>query len=559
MNKFLALLKFLLKNAFGISALRYKGSKNRIEYLKTTGILLLVVAGITPTIIFYAKLLWEGYDLLAPLGQQGAILNLGVVMVSTLVFFFGIFYVINQFYLAGDAQSLLALPLRGWQVLGARFSVVLCYEYLTELVFILPPVIIYGYKSAASPFYWFYALLGFFLIPLLPLGLATIPSVILMRFANLGRSKDVLKILGGLIAVGFAIGLQIVFQKLGPNTADPAFVQNLLTDRNGLMNLIGRVFPSARYLGLALVNADEVQGLMNMLEFAGLSLLAVIVAWAAGDRWYFQGLIGSAEITSKRKKLTRSDYRRLAAGSPALWSYSQKEIHLLIRTPIYFINCVLTNILVPALIILPFWLQAHSQRNSPLWEEIMTNPRITLIIMTAITGVSIFLTATNAITSTSISREGKDFLISKYIPLQYKKQIQAKLISGYVFSELGALLLLIAVNIMFTLNLKTNLIILAVILVAIIPSLEIGLIIDILRPKLDWDNEQKAVKQNLNVILSMLASILLGGGIIYAAIRFFHDLNSAAIFMFGVFACLALILNYWLVIRGPALYREIEG
>lgn len=559
MNKFCALLKFLLKNAFGISALRYKGSKNRIEYLRKTGVLLLVVAGITPTIIFYARLLWEGYDLLVPLGQQGAILNLGIILVSTLIFFFGIFYVINQFYLASDAQSLLALPLRGWQVLGARFSVVLCYEYLTELAFMLPPVIIYGYKSAASPLYWFYALLGFFLIPLLPLGLATIPSVILMRFANLGRSKDRLKILGGIVAIGLSIGLQIVFQKFGPKTSDPNFLQNLLTARNGLMNLISRVFPSARYLGLALVYADEAQGLINLLEFAGLSFLAVILAWAAGDRWYFQGLIGSAETSAIKKKLTSSDYSRLAAGSSALWSYSKKEICLLIRTPIYFINCVLTNILAPVLIILPFWLQAHSQGKSPLWENLMTNPKITLIIMAAITGVSIFLTATNAITSTSISREGKEFFISKYIPLPYRKHIQAKLMSGYIFSELGALLLLIAANIIFELNLKTNFVILAVILVAIIPTLEIGLAIDMVRPKLDWDNEQKAVKQNLNVLLSMLVSILLGGAIIYAAIRFFPSMDSAAICMFGLFSFLAVVLYLWLVTRGAALYREIEG
>ncbi len=559
MTKFLALLKILLRNTLGLSALRYKGGKNRIEYLKTIGIVLAIIVGITPTIALYTKLLWEGYDLLAPLGQEGAIINLGIVLVSTLIFFFGIFYVINLFYLAGDSQSLLALPLRGWQVLGARFTVVLCYEYLTELPFLLPPIIIYGLKSGASPLYWLYALLGFFLIPLLPLGVATIPSVILMRFANLGRSKDVLKILGGLIAIGLAIGLQIVFQKLGPSTTDPAFLQNLLTDRTGLMNLISRVFPSTRYLGLALVKAEEAAGLISLLKFTGLSLLAVILAWAAGERWYFQGLVGSGEITAKRKKLTTSDYRKLAAGSSALWSYSKKEIRLLIRTPIYFINCVLVNLLAPVLLILPFWLQAHNQGNAAPWEELLANPKALMIIMIAIVGVSIFLTATNGISSTSLSREGKEFFISKYIPLPYKKQIQAKLISGYVFSALGTLLLMIAANVALDLNIKTNLMVLGVSLIAIIPALEIGLLIDILRPKLDWDNEQKAVKQNLNVILSMLASILAGGGIIYAVIRFFQDMAWAAVFMLGVFGLLALVLYYWLVTRGVERYRKLES
>jgi ABC-2 type transport system permease protein len=559
MARFLALIKILLINTFGISALRYKASMNRLTYLKMLGLGLAIVVGIAPTIGFYSKLLWDGYDLLFPLGQEGAIITLGIVLVSTMIFFFGIFYIINLFYLAGDAQSLLALPLRGWQVLGARFTVVLCYEYFTELPFLLPPLIIFGLKSGASPLYWLYSLLGFLLIPLLPLGLATIPTVILMRFANLGRSKDLLKILGGLIAIVLAIGLQFLFQKLGPNAADPAFLQNLLTDPNGLMNLLSQAFPSNKYLALALVNADKATGLVSLLLFTSLSLLAVVLAWLVGDKLYFKGLVGSNETTARRKKLTDSDYKRLATGSPALLSYCKKEIRLLIRTPIYFINCVLTNILVPVLLIVPFWLQAHHENGPMPWDELLAKQGGLTILTTALVGIVIFLTATNAITATSLSREGKEFFISKYIPLDYKKQIQAKLFSGYIFSGLGAILLLTAANILLPLDIKINGTILGLSLVAIIPILETGLLIDILRPKLDWDNEQKAVKQNLNVILSMLASILMGGCVLYSVIRFFQDIAAAAAFMSGCFGLSAVALYYWLMTSGIELYRELEG
>jgi len=559
MIKFLALLKILLINTFGISALRSKASKNRLAYLKILGLGLAIVAGIAPTIGLYSKLLWEGYDLLAPIGQEGAIITLGMVLVSSMIFFFGIFYVINLFYLAGDAQSLLALPLRGWQVLGARFTVVLCYEYLTELPFLLPPIIVFGIKSSASPIYWIYSLFGFLLIPLLPLGLATIPTVILMRFANLGRRKDLFKILGGLIAIVLAVGLQFVFQKSGPNVMDPAFVQNLLTDPNGLMNLISRVFPSTQYLGLALVNADNATGFFNLLLFTGLSLLAVILAWEVGDKLYFKGLVGSSETNARRKKLTSSDYKRLVTGSPALLSYCIKELRLLIRTPIYFINCVLTNILIPVLLIIPFWLQSRNETGPMPWDGLLSNPEGSIIVVAAVVGIAVFLNATNAITATSLSREGKEFFISKYIPLSFQKQIQAKLISGYILGGLGTILLLIAANVLIPLNIAINGSILAVGLVAIIPTIETGLLIDIFHPKLDWDNEQKAVKQNLNVIWSMLASILIGGCIIYTVIRFFHTLAAAAAFMFGGFGLLAWVLYYWLMTRGVEYYQKLEG
>jgi ABC-2 type transport system permease protein len=193
------------------------------------------------------------------------------------------------------------------------------------------------------------------------------------------------------------------------------------------------------------------------------------------------------------------------------------------------------------------------------WNALLTKPGGPTMLMAGIIGIAMFLTATNAITATSLSREGKEFFISKYIPLAYKKQIQAKLLSGFIFSGLGSLLLLIAANIMVPLDLANNITILVVSLVAIIPIIETGLLIDILHPKLDWDNEQKAVKQNINVIWAMLSSILMGGGVLYSVIRFFQDLTTAAAFMLGCFGLLALVIYYWLMSRGIQLYRRLEG
>jgi ABC-2 type transport system permease protein len=60
--------------------------------------------------------------------------------------------------------------------------VVLCYEYLTELPFLLPPILVFGVKSGAPPLYWLYAGLGFLALPLVPLTLASLLSIVVMRF-----------------------------------------------------------------------------------------------------------------------------------------------------------------------------------------------------------------------------------------------------------------------------------------------------------------------------------------------------------------------------------------
>ncbi|MCX5780166.1 MAG: hypothetical protein NTV45_05000, partial [Firmicutes bacterium] len=358
MFKFWALLKILLINNFGISIYQLKAGIDRKADLKKLGMGVLIGVSIGPTLWLYTRLLIQGFDLLAQIGQAGAILTLGLVMVSSIVFFFGIFYVISLLYMAADAQNLLALPLSGWQVLGARFGVILGYEYLTALPFLLPPLLVFGIKSGAPPIYWFYALVGILFAPLLPLSLATIPTVVVMRFANLSRKKDLFKIVGGLVVIGLAIGYQFALQKSGPKIADPAYLQNLLTDPNGLMNLISRVFPSTRYLALALVNADKLAGIVNLLIFAGVSGLAVGAAWLVGEMLYFQGLVGSNETTTQRKILSQTDYQRESRRTSPLMAYALKEVRLLIRTPTYFMNAVMTNLFVPVLLLVPFMLQS---------------------------------------------------------------------------------------------------------------------------------------------------------------------------------------------------------
>lgn len=48
---------------------------------------------------------------------------------------------------------------------------------------------------------------------------------------------------------------------------------------------------------------------------------------------------------------------------------------------------------------------------------------------------------------------------------------------------------------------------------------EIGMIIDILRPLLIWDNPQRAMKQNLNVLIAMGVGVLAIGGLFLLTIN----------------------------------------
>lgn len=269
--------------------------------------------------------------------------------------------------------------------------------------------------------------------------------------------------------------------------------------------------------------------------------------------------MGSGETTARRKTLNDSDYKRMGTGRPALLAYWLKEVRLLLRNPTYFMNCVVINLLVPVLLAVPFLIQSRNQKGPMPWESLVDKPAGHIILMSAITGVVIFLAGSNAIAATSLSREGKEFYISKYIPLAYKIQVQAKLLSAYVFGILGAVLLIIAATVLMPLKVQFIGTLLGISLVAVMPVIEAGLLIDLARPKLEWENETQAFKQTLNVVLSMLFSVLLGGVILYTVIRFIHTPALAAGYMLLCFGAAALVLYYLLVTWGIKRYRQLEG
>jgi len=556
MFRFWALLKILLINYFGISLIQLKNPANRRDYLKKTGLGIIIMVALAPTIFLYIRMLIQGFDVLAPLGQEGSILSLGVVLVSALVFFFGVFYVVSFFYFAADAESLLALPLRAWQVLGARFCLLLCYEYLTALPFLLPPLIVYGVKAGVGPVYWIIAGLGFFLVPVLPLSLAAIPTIVVMRFANLSRRKDLFKIVGSLFVIALVIAYQFLFQNAAPNSMDPDFLRQLFTARTGLMNYMSRVFPSTRYLGLALVNWSSISGWLSLLTFIGISLLALVLAWVTGEKLYYKGLIGSSETTARHRALSQEDYKRLEQSTPAQLAYFMKEVRILLRTPTYFMNSVMTNLLAPVLVLLPFYIQSHNGVAMP-WNSLI-NPSGQGILMAIVIAIVLFIVGSNAMTATSISREGKEFYISRFIPLSYQGQINAKMFSAFVFGISGTILMVLASTLLIPFGPAWTAILIGVGMVGIIPIIEAGMLLDILRPKLEWENEQQAFKQNLNVMFSMLLSMLMAGLVIYFVVGYFHTALQATLFMLCFFTITAVLLYYLIMSWGIRRYQKLE-
>jgi len=130
-----------------------------------------------------------------------------------------------------------------------------------------------------------------------------------------------------------------------------------------------------------------------------------------------------------------------------------------------------------------------------------------MVVNFMLIGFFVFFGATSATTATSFSREGRASWLTRIIPVSPSDQIMGRTASALVVQSLGVVFTLIGVYYYLPLTLIS--IILTVILgmMGTLPILLFGLLIDMNRPLLEWDNPQKAVKNNMNVVITLFVGM----------------------------------------------------
>ncbi|HNW60780.1 MAG TPA: hypothetical protein PKI62_13955 [bacterium] len=511
MSRFLTLTWILLKSSYTPLA------SGRFARGKSVALLVLVCVSLLPLIGGLAMLVGNLYTPLAAVGQQGIILAFGCALTGLLIFIFGIFYVINTYYFAQDVEFLLPLPLRPGQILGAKFTVTLFFEYLTQLLILAPLLVTYGIKSGAGLSWYLIAAAVFLSLPVIPLVLASLLAMVLMSYSSVARHKDRFRIWAGGFGLAAALGLQYLMQKVMVNKKPEEIVRMLQEGKNSLADLGMRLFPGVKFAVYGLLQSGPAAGGLYLLIFLLLSALAVLMMMAAGRALYFRGAIGGSEIFAPRRALTGAELAETGRSNRPLRALMLKEIRLLVRTPAFFMNCVLINFIWPVMLL--FMGSSGDPKEIEGLRTLLSGglPANTLLLI--MLGASFFISGTSGASASGISREGSQFFVSKYLPVPATVLIQAKLAVAWLLSCTGLLLLLATVGIAFHMPAAILGAGMLLALPAMLLPVLAGLILDIHFPKLVWDNEYRAVKQNMNIMALMAISGLLGAGCIWLALK----------------------------------------
>ncbi len=485
----------------------------------------LAALGVVPMFYGIVLLIENVYFVLKPMGQERLLLSFGILAGQVLILLFGIYYVIAAFYFSRDLEFLIPLPLRPGEVMASKFAVIVINEYLTVAAIVLPVVITWGVMDRAGIDYWVNATLVYLALPVIPLAVVSLAVVTMMRFINISRKKDALILVGSLVLIGLSFALQLGLARSSGNGGPDASAEALaafFTSPNSLLYRFGAVFPPGIWATKAIAGGFGGEGLGNLALFLAVSAALFGGMIVVAERLFYRGLVGLGETTGKKRRLTRAEMsRRVSSGRRAFAAVFGREWKIMNRTPIFLLNGVLVSVFVPAIFVLMATIDAGGrgggagggQGGDPmaLVKAMMAaNPLVVIL------GTALFLTicgSINGTASSTFSREGAQFWISRVIPVAPREQAAAKFVHSYLVAMLGVVTASIVAAVFF--HLKPAHLAPAFILsmAAGVLLTAVGMMIDLARPLLDWTNPQKAIKQNLNVLLALLADV----GILTAA------------------------------------------
>lgn len=527
----LALFKALLNVNFGVSALKHQvRSRERVwEPLLILFGLLVGGSSIVFLVVFFAgNLIQTGLML----GQPELVLTMAHIAAAVMVFVFGIAFVMSTMYFANDIPMLMSWPLRPRQIVSAKVATVLINEYLTMAVILIPVYAVYAYYVPVSPWYYPTAIITFLLAPIIPLLVATLFTMVLMRAVGGTRRRDLLTMAGSLLAVVFYLAFQWVLQSSDMTEAQLAEV--LFERLHGVSELMAVGYPPGLWGMQSLAMAGMGSGWWALIKLIGVSVLLFIGLLAIGERIFIRAVQEGGE-TAKRRQ--RQGGLSLREGS-AIDAVARVERRLILRTPVYAMNGLIGFIIFPVLLFLPMYsdLEALDQ----LLSLGVLDPMVGALILAAWFALA---TATSSVLPTAFSREGAQHLwILKSQPLSGRDFFLGKLKGGLTMMLIGSLPG--AAILIYLLKLGPVSILLGFLLGGLLSTLisVLGLGVDMMRPMLNWTDPARAMKSNLNVLILfiLLAVIALIG---FFGIRLLLRMNASLTTMVvGAIAAVSVVL-----------------
>ena len=502
MNKVIKLTKIFLKNSFSNMDARMGISTKSKSKIIVYGLLFLYFAGL---IIFLGYNLLDG---LIAIHQETIFVGMILFMIFGLAIIQTIFSSINILYFTKDSEYLLPLPLKPYQIILARTNVMLIAEYLIIFLVGFIPLVMYGILTGAGIIYYLTMIFAVILLPILPVLLISMLVMFIMSFAKLTKNRNKFQLFAMLLILAIIMAISISTSGMKQDLTNEEMAQ-MVVQANGMIELVKGYIPTVDYLMEALTTNSLFTAIVEVLKTLGITILGFIIYMLIAQKIYFKGLVGNlfgGGASSSNKEINQKEYRN----SKLYKSYVGKEFKNMARNPVFLMQCLIPAILIPIIMVVVVFAGFNSdgmglEQITQMAQQMPTN---TFFIACIILGVIQFFTMFIYVSITAVSRDGENAVFMKYIPVSLYKQYIYKIIPNIIMNIVTILVTLGMAEYLLNLPVITLIALFVVAtIMGILQSIAM-IIVDLKRPKLNWDSEYAVAKQNLNLVFPVLLSMI---------------------------------------------------
>lgn len=509
----------------------------------------------------------EVIKFLKPRGLSEIFLNIYFLFMSILIMIQTVLVCTNVFYFSKDIENILPLPITPIELLLSKFITLISKIYISESIFGIIPIIIYGIYNNSNIFFYFYTLVILLIFPIFLSLFIIIIMMFIMKICKYIKNKDMFQIIITIILISIIFFLQ--YKLLGNiiinNTQEEIKEQEQIIEKilefNNKIKEANKNFLVLNPSIDCLIKSD-LNSIINIIKIIFIDLSSLIIFIIVGKFTYLKDILrNNTYLINKKNKiinLNKKIKKRIKSKE-----YIKKEFKLLFRNPMIFIQCVFpVFIFIITLIIMSIIIKPRAEMlfsNQEFISKIgdisfdITAVYITLGIMQIL-----FMISTVALTG--FSREGKNTIFIKYIPISLYKQFIYKSVPQIfintfsIFTVVGLLYYFIP-----ELEIKYFLYIFILGFLLNIINSFMMLIIDLLNPKLNWDTEYALFKQNNNKIFQYIFSLIIILLLVYFDNIFKKTSIDIAILITGIiFIIIIILINIIIKIKQKKLFKKIN-
>ncbi len=465
-SNFLTLMKVDLRETLDFRRLKVEKTKS-ISFLTALvlfGLLFLAISFIYNLLIVYTLKPSGRYDIGMVL--VGAIAS--IVCLSTAIFR------VKSIFTGRDYEMLKTMPIKKRDIIASKLVNLYIIETLYASIFILPCAIlsaIFSKNFIYIPFGLIYCILvaGF------PIIISSILSALFSIVFDRLRIKNIISIL---FYVTFFV-LIFMFSFMS-QTSTPEEMATMYENMGGAMAYVN---PTIFLLKLAFT-----KNYAYILLYIATSVLSLVLGILFISLLFDKVYDSINSIKSDRKYVRKALESR--GQFKALFLLECKR---LFSSKMYFINC-LSSVIVT--IVLSIMTGTGMLDGVDAYIDLKKYAYVFSLL-------PIFCLGICTASSASISIEGKNLWLVKSMPIDYHKWINAKMLLSLIISAIGS----ISSSIILIIVLNPNVV--SIISLIIIPFLfvltvtPLGLFINLIYHKFDWNNEREVVKNSASVSITL--------------------------------------------------------